>query len=112
MVIEGGWSIFGVGCIGGIAAELLHWWNLRQRRRIPAYAKRLLYWLVTAIMVLMGGFVAWLYFGVQAEGIVAFHIGLSTPLLLQKLYTSVPEPDGSRNIVMEPGAKMRDFFTW
>jgi hypothetical protein len=32
MVIEGAAGVAGVGLAGGILAELLHWWNLREDR--------------------------------------------------------------------------------
>jgi hypothetical protein len=54
------------------------------------------YWAITAMMILAGGFIAWVYFGDRSEGVIALHVGLSTPLILQKLVTSVPEPKGSQ----------------
>lgn len=34
MIIEGGMTIFATGCAGGVLAELLHWWNLRDAPRL------------------------------------------------------------------------------
>ncbi|WP_133126013.1 hypothetical protein [Pseudohalioglobus lutimaris] len=112
MVLEGAWSVFGLGCAGGIAAEVLHWWNLRQAEKLPIYAKKAFYWSITIVMILLGGFVSWLYFGATAEGIVAFHVGLSTPLLLQKLVASIPEETGARNTVLTSSPTLRRFFSW
>jgi hypothetical protein len=112
MVVEGEWAVFGIGCGGGAIAELLHWWNLREAEQLPAYRTSLFYWGITAAMILAGGFIAWLYFGARAEGIIAFHVGVSTPLILQKLVTSVPQPAGAKNIVMNPAPSVRNFFTW
>ncbi|MPZ44224.1 MAG: hypothetical protein GEV05_12620 [Betaproteobacteria bacterium] len=112
MVLEGSHSIFMAGCAGGALAELLHWWGLRQSPQLPAYAKSLLYWFITLAMVLAGGLVAWFYFGNRAEAIIAAHVGLSAPLILQKLVTSIPETEGSRNIVVTPPPTLRRFFTW
>lgn len=112
MVIEGAASVFGVGCGGGALAELLHWWGLKQETKLPDYAKSPLYWIITVAMILAGGFVAWLYFGDSAEGVIVLHVGISTPLILQKLVTAVPQPVGARTVVMKPAASVRGFFTW
>lgn len=112
MVVEGAWAVFGVGCAGGVIAELLHWWNLREAELLPAYRMSPFYWGITVAMIAAGGFVAWLYFGLRAEGIIAFHVGVSTPLILQKLVTSVPQPTGARNVIVKPAPSVRNFFTW
>ncbi|WP_192363887.1 hypothetical protein [Mesorhizobium mediterraneum] len=112
MVVDGVWAVFGIGCAGGVLAEVLHWWNLREAEQLPTYRKSLLYWGITLAMVIAGGFITWLYFGGRAEGIVALHVGISTPLILQKLVTSVPQPPGSKNVIVKPAPSIRDFFTW
>jgi hypothetical protein len=38
MVLEGALTVFGVGCAGGIVAEILHWWNLREAEQLSARA--------------------------------------------------------------------------
>lgn len=112
MVLEGALAVAGGGCAGGAVAELLHWWNLRQSTQIPDYAKSLFYWSLTVLMVLAGGVVTWLYFGEHAEALVALHVGISTPLILQKLVTSVPEKPGAKNVITKPAPTVRRFFTW
>lgn len=112
MIAEGGYAIFGIGCAGGAVAEVLHWWNLREAPQLPAYARSALYWLLTFLMILAGGFVAWVYFGERAEAIIALHVGLSTPLILQKLVTSVPDTEGAKNIIVTPAPTVRRFFRW
>jgi hypothetical protein len=112
MIVEGGYAIFGTGCTGGVLAELLHWWNLRESPQLPAYSKSPLYWGVTLAMILAGGLIAWIYFGNRAEAIVAVHIGISTPLILQKLVTSMPGTKGSKNMIVTPAPTLRRFFTW
>jgi hypothetical protein len=59
-------------------------------------------------MALAGGLLAFLYFGGRAEGIVALHVGVSAPLILQKFSTSVAAQPGARNV----GADMMKFFRW
>jgi hypothetical protein len=112
MIIEGGQEIFWIGCAGGALAEILHWWNLKESPQLPAYARSIFYWGITIAMVLAGGLIAWIYFGDRGEAIVAVHVGLSTPLILQKLVTSVPEVKGSKNVVVTPAPTVRRFFTW
>ncbi len=112
MTIDGAWTVFAVGCGGGVLAELLHWWGLRQAGKLPDYANSIFYWGVTAAMILAGGFISWLYFGSIAEGIVALHVGISTPLILQKLVTTMPEKQGAKNMVTKPAPTVRSFFTW
>jgi hypothetical protein len=112
MVLEGGLLVFGIGCAGGVIAELLHWWNLRETPQLPDYASSVIYWIITLAMIIAGGFIAWLYFGERAEAIIALHVGISTPLILQKLVTSVPQTQGGKNMVAAPGPSVRRFFTW
>lgn len=112
MVIDGGYTIFGVGCAGGALAEILHWWALRESPQLPAYVKSPFYWAVTAAMVIAGGLMAWFYFGDRAEAIIAAHVGLSAPLILQKFTTMVPDTKGAKNIVITPAPTLRRFFTW
>jgi hypothetical protein len=110
MSVEGGWMVFLTGCLGGVLCELLHWWNLRTKPQLPAYAKRLRYWVLTVLMVVAGGAVTWLYFGQKVDGLVAIHVGLATPLLLQKLVGSVPDPSGAREAV--PRDSVKSFLSW
>ncbi len=112
MVIEGGSAIFGSGCVGGMLAELLHWWNLRESLLLPAYSKSVFYWCITIAMILAGGFITWVYFGDKAEAMIAVHVGLSTPIILQKFVNSIPDTKGSKNIIATPAPTIRNFFTW
>ena len=112
MTVDGDIGVFAIGSVGGVLAEVLHWWNLREAKKLPDYAASPLYWILTALMISSGGLLAWLYFGAHADGIVALHVGLATPLILQKLVTSIPKETGERNIVGKPAPSVRNFFTW
>ena len=102
-------QVFLVGSLGGCLLEIVHWWNLRRRNpRFPKYARSLFYWLVTVLMALSGGLLAVLYFGDQAEAIVALHVGISAPLILQKLASTMAEP-GAR---AEVTSGLKDFISW
>jgi hypothetical protein len=106
MTLDSMLAVFLTGLAGGVVLEILHWYALRKASRWPAYAKSPIYWLVSLAMALVGGGLAVLYFGSHAEGIVALHVGLSAPLILQKLATTIAQP----------GAKSADnvigFFHW
>jgi hypothetical protein len=95
MALESELSVFLVGAGGGAANELLHWWNLRENPHLPDYARSFFYWIVTAGMVALGGGLAWLQLGAQAEPVLAFEIGLATPLILQRLAQAKPTPTGA-----------------
>ena len=101
-------QIFLVGLAGGAVLELLHWYNIRRDPKIPIYARSPLYWIITVLMAAVGGGLALLYFGSQADAIVTFHVGLSTPLILQKLTTTVANVPGGKGA----GPSVVSFFTW
>src|SRR5580700_10883585 len=100
MALDNLWVVFLVGTLGGAFAELLHWWNLRQQEVLPAYVKRPFYWIVTVLLMVAGGGMAVLYFGARADGMIVLHVGAGTPLILQKLVTSIPEPKGARAVTL------------
>jgi hypothetical protein len=75
---------------------------------LPAYAKSVFYWIITVAMIALGGLVAILYFGVRAEALLAFHVGASTPLILQKLTTTVAKKPGAKGV----GPNLLDFLDW
>jgi hypothetical protein len=109
VVLEGDLSVGMIGCLGAVAAEALHWHGLRRRARLPTYLKSTFYWIVTVVMVLLGGFVAWLRYGGDASALDAFATGLAAPIILQKLISQTGRANmGSR------GAEesLHDFFVW
>jgi hypothetical protein len=110
MPLTTAWHVFLAGTAGGVLLELLHWYALRREKRLPQYASSIFYWVVSALMAFAGGALAWLYFGARAEAIVAAHIGLSAPLILQKLATTVA-PTGSKG-VGGMGQRLLAFLRW
>jgi hypothetical protein len=101
-------QVFVVGLAGGAVLELLHWYNIRRDPQFPAYSRSPIYWAITLAMAAVGGGLASLYFGSQADAIVTFHVGLSTPLILQKLTTTMASVPGGKGA----GPSVVSFFTW
>jgi hypothetical protein len=101
-------QVFITGLMGGVVLELVHWYNIIKSGDWPAYGNSPVYWIITAIMVVVGGGLAVLYFGSRADGLVAFHVGLSAPLILQKLTTTVATTPGAKSA----RKGMVTFFTW
>lgn len=102
------WQVFVAGLAGGALLEFFHWYSIRREGKWPDFGTSPLYWIVSALMAVVGGGLAVLYFGGRAEGIVALHVGLSAPLIIQKLTTT---------LAATPGAKGNDqgivsFFDW
>ncbi len=81
---------FGLGCMGGVCAEALKWYRIREElhKGVPDYAKSWPYWAVTIIMCLVGGGLVCAYQaseGVDLNPILAVNIGASAPLILGAL---------------------------
>lgn len=108
MVLSTYTEVFWVGFAGGCLLELLHWYALQKEPLFPEYAKRAKYWVTSALMAAAGGGLVVLYFGARAEAVVAIHIGISAPLILQKLASAAFEPRGARL----GGASIWTFFRW
>lgn len=102
------WQVFLLGCSGGCINEFMHWWSLKTNPDFPEYARRVKYWIITGIMVLIGGGLAALYLGASVEALLALHIGLSAPLILQKLTTTAAAVQGARG----GGPTIVNFFRW
>ena len=72
---------------GGVLGELLLWFQIRHKLHegLPQWSKSVLYWVVTAAMVLAGGLL-----------VVAINIGISAPLLLKNLSSQLPTIEPGR----------------
>jgi hypothetical protein len=97
--------------LGGIAAELLHWYALSRRVGGPkSYKKHPVYWLTTAGMVLLGGFMPVLYLQGPSPALLCFHLGAATPVIVQKLVANLPAGVAYQGI--ETQESLKDFFRW
>jgi hypothetical protein len=103
-------AVFTLGVAGGVLAEFLKWYQLRESPNLPEYAKKPLYLILTAGMVLVGGALAVLY-GVDASNpLLPINIGISAPLIVKTMASSVPTagpvPEaGQRGGLDEPAKK-------
>ncbi|MFZ6047343.1 hypothetical protein ACFW0H_14650 [Pseudomonas sp. CR3202] len=86
-------AIYGV--IGGALPEILALYNLRhaQESEKPSWLVSPFYWLVTSVMVLLGGATVVLYqkAGVNVNEFMAVHLGIATPLLISTATKEKPK---------------------
>lgn len=101
-------QVFAAGLCGGAALELLHWYAIRRDEKFPQYASSPAYWIITGAMACTGGAIAILYFGGRADGLLALHVGASTPLILQKLATTIAKKPGAKSLQATP----LSFMSW
>jgi hypothetical protein len=84
------WIVFGLGIVGGLLAEALKWYQLRESSSPPVYFKSPLYWVVTLLMALSGGVLAVVNNGGSTSPLLALNIGISAPLILKGIATVTP----------------------
>jgi hypothetical protein len=83
------------GLLGGCASEVLKWFRIREElhKGLPDYAKSWSYWIVTVAMAALGGVLVFMYQAsddVVLSHILAFNVGASAPLILEKVASGVP----------------------
>lgn len=91
-------TVFLVGTLGGALGEVLKWWQLRESTNFPEYSKKPVYWIVTALMALAGGVLAWLYGIDTTKLLLALNIGISAPLILKGLAAAAPNLSGAKDL--------------
>ena len=105
------WQQILVGFIGGAAGELLHWYLLsRKPEGIKPYSARTAYWITTLGMTALGALMPVLYLAGPASALLCFHLGAATPILLQKLVSTIPNIANVQGGSGQPN--MREFFRW
>ncbi len=84
--------LFGMG--GGFAAEMVGLWKLRHssRSELPDFLKSPFYWMVTVVMIGVGGGLAVLYVksGASLNPFLAANVGASAPLIIGLFVEQTP----------------------
>jgi hypothetical protein len=88
--VSGIWQVFALGLIGGSAAELVRWYKIRDSPNKPDYLKSAFYWMVTVMMILLGGGLAVVYGTENVNALLGINIGASAPLILTALASTIP----------------------
>ena|SRR2546421_8742904 len=94
MTINGLWLVFLVGCLGGLLGEAIKWFQLRESPSLPAYSRSLFYWLITLLMIVLGGILATLYGTDNRNALLVANIGLTAPLIIKALAQTTPSKSG------------------
>lgn len=82
MIVSGFWLVFAIGCLGGLSVEILRWWKLRDIDDLPNYYKRPFYWIISALMILIGGFLSTFYGVDERNALAVLNIGISAPAII------------------------------
>ena len=94
------YDLIAIGIAGGIVTEVAGWFKIRRElyKGLPDWSKSKLYWFITVLMSLTGGLLVFAYWksGTTLSAILAFNLGASAPLILEKLVDQAP--------TLEPGA--------
>jgi hypothetical protein len=77
------------GIAGGVLAQFIELWKFRENapEELPKFLKSFFYWAMTIIMVLIGGFLVYIYniTGSNLSTMLAINIGATAPLLISEL---------------------------
>lgn len=91
------WEGFFLGSFGGLLPEFYALYNLRHEfhTKKPAHISSGVYWLLTLIMILLGGVAVVLYLssGTTISTILAIHVGAATPTMIGALLNNKPTLD-------------------
>lgn len=114
MILTELWQQVSVAICGGAAAEMFHWYVLaRAKKPARQFARQPLYWITTIGMILLGGLTPLLYVSGSANALLCFHLGATTPLLLAKLLSQLPDVVQRQGLAATAEqASFRDFLNW
>lgn len=90
-------DVFLFGLLGGVIPEIYALYHLRHTwdSKKPNWVTSPFYWIITCIMVLLGGGTAALYakIGINLNELMSIHLGIATPVLIQSYIKSKPKID-------------------
>ena len=103
-------AAFSVGCAGALCHEALRWIGLRTDDRLPDYLRKLHYWVLTGVLVLIGGALATVL--APTTLVQALWFGVAAPSILSRLGTLVPtvETLGPEMFSNTHEVSLRDFL--
>ncbi len=88
---------FLLGMAGGAIPEIYALYNLRHsfHKKKPGWLTSWFYWVITGVMILLGGSTVCLYIklGVAINYLVAIHLGMATPPLISTALKQKPKVD-------------------
>lgn len=90
------WEGLGWGLIGGMFAELLGWFMLRQQ--VPSILPGTYYRVITSLMILAGGVmvVAYLRSNIPLNPLLSINVGATRPLIIASLIAQAPPIEPGR----------------
>ncbi len=92
-----GGEVFAYGVIGGVIPEVYALYCIRRvwPKEKPSWVKSKFYWFITGLMICLSGGTAYLYYSmnVQLNVLMAIHLGISTPVLIQTAVKESPQID-------------------
>ena len=104
---------FLLGVFGGFLAELGRWWKIREGPNFPTYIKTAFYWVITILMIIAGGGLAYVYMLMgDLNAILAVNVGTSAPLIISSLASTPPKQVRTGKDEALPEPKLRDFLSW
>ncbi|PHQ24589.1 hypothetical protein CLH62_17010 [Marinobacter guineae] len=90
-------EVLAFGVIGGALPEFYAIYRIRHYKKEsrPLWLSSGFYWITTIFMVALGGGTAFLYhhIGVKINPMMAIHLGLATPVLIQTAIKEKPKID-------------------
>jgi hypothetical protein len=79
----------GAGATGSLLFEATRWGALRTRDRLPRYAWKLHYWILSAVLISVGGITAAVFTPGSLQATVA--IGISAPAIVTQIARTFPQ---------------------
>ena len=84
MVVElvGTWQIFAGGICGGLLAEFLRWYGLKDSSNLAVFQKSMFYWILTIGMIIVGGVWTVITCPAKPDIFLALSLGASAPAMI------------------------------